>query len=686
MQRDFTSELKPSTPGGNILIELERARSSIPVDALSEFILGKDWLQMQRRLLPLLTDQKLLSKRTQMNLSRPDRYLLGLARAKLLRRMADQHHWSDEEYEMAKYLVDDVSPYTLHTTMFRQTLREQASDEQQQYWLPKHGRWEVIGAYAQTEMGHGSNVRGIETEARWDPATKTFILHSPTLTSSKWWNGSLGRTATHAIVVAQLLVPEKTAAKHSVEYERLGPHHFVVQVRDKVTHQPLDGIVVGDIGPKYGYAPMDNAFMLFKHHRIPHDAMLSRYAKLDPDSSIYTKPDAPNVVYGSLTEARSRIVHHARLVLARAVTVAVRYTTIRRQFKDKDDESEATETSVIDYSTVQIRIVPLLATVFALHFTGQVMKETFLSNRERIAQSDFSGMAELHSLSSGLKSLCTDLAANGIETCRRAMGGHGYGGYSGLVQLNADYLSKPTVEGDNWMITQQVARYLMKVAKRITEMQGTKQDTRAEKLLEKYQVPQSGANFSILNDHSALADAFEHRAARMTFRVYEEKVKQGRSENEMLIKMHQLSHAYSYSILIRNFHDQVTNLQNFGQETINVMWDLYTLFALFTMQNNALEFIQTETVSLNQLDEVPGRILELMRRIRPHAVRLVDVWALPDYLLDSSLGRYDGRVYEDMFHRAHDLNPLNRITINPDYKNPELVLGSGNGDTILAKL
>ncbi len=65
-----------------------------------------------------------------------------------------------------------------------------------------------------------------------------------------------------------------------------------------------------------------------------------------------------------------------------------------------------------------------------------------------------------------------------------------------------------------------------------------------------------------------------------------------------------------------------------------MMWDLYTLFALFTMQNNALEFIQTETVSLDQLNAVPDRIFELMRRIRPHAVRLVDVWALPDYLLD----------------------------------------------------
>lgn len=263
--------------------------------------------------------------------------------------------------------------------------------------------------------------------------------------------------------------------------------------------------------------------------------MLSRYAKLDPETGIYTKPEAPNVVYGSLTEvcfrlltlslddianvmlfkARSRIVNHARLVLARAVTVAVRYTTIRRQFKNKDEQLEASENPVLDYSTVQIRILPLLATVYALHFTGQIMKETFLSSRKRIEHNDFSGMAELHSLSSGLKSLCTDLAANGIETCRRAMGGHGYGGYSGLVQLNADYLSKPTVEGDNWMITQQVARYLIKVANRITGTRGAKRETRAERLLEKYLFPQSGTSFNVLQDHSALADAFEHRAARM---------------------------------------------------------------------------------------------------------------------------------------------------------------------------
>lgn len=49
----------------------------------------------------------------------------------------------------AEYLVDDVSPYMLHMSMFVTTIREQASDEQKAYWIPKIERFEIIGAYAQ---------------------------------------------------------------------------------------------------------------------------------------------------------------------------------------------------------------------------------------------------------------------------------------------------------------------------------------------------------------------------------------------------------------------------------------------------------------------------------------------------------------------------------------------------------
>jgi len=53
----------------------------------------------------------------------------------------------------------------------------------------------------------------------------------------------------------------------------------------------------------------------------------------------------------------------------------------------------------------------------------------------------------------------------------------------------------------------------------------------------------------------------------------------------------------------------------------------------------------------------------------------------------SALGRADGRVYEDMFNRAHNLNPLNRTTFNPDYHNIEIVKGSNDGGReIMAKL
>jgi len=192
--------------------------------------------------------------------------------------------------------------------------------------------------------------------------------------------------------------------------------------------------------------------MLFNHVRVPKSAMLSRYAEVSDETGALTRRGHPAVVYGSLTFVRGQIIMHARLVLARVVTVAVRYCAVRRQFQDRDspprtspgssspmtNSSSQDEMQVLDYPTVQIRVLPLLATTFALHYTGEYMYELYHRSRQTIEAGDFGPLAELHSASSGLKSLCTMLAADGIETCRRAMGGHGFGGGSGLVGLNAE--------------------------------------------------------------------------------------------------------------------------------------------------------------------------------------------------------------------------------------------------------
>jgi acyl-CoA oxidase len=675
---DFTDKLKPAEPQGPDILAQERAASNVDGERLARHLLSRnDFLERQKKILAILEPIPIFCKKNQLNMARPDRYHLGLARAKMLRRLSLKHGWDRDDYTMADYLMDEMGPYALQGTMFATSIREQCDQQQMAHWLPKLESWDIIGCYGQTELGHGSNVKGIECEARWDPQTKEFIIHSPTITASKWWNGALGRTANHAIVVAQLLLPDGKG-----RFKSYGPHQFIVQIRDMKSNTPLDGIVIGDIGPKYGYPGMDNGYMLFDHFRVPHAALLSRYSGVNPDTGAYIKPENPAVVYGSLTFVRAQIIMHARLVLARAVTIAVRYLSIRRQFADRDGRSQR-EQAVLNYPTVQIRILPLLATTFALHYTGEAMYKLYYGTREAIERSgDFSRLAEMHAASSGLKSLCTTLAADGIETCRRAMGGHGFGGGSGMIALNNEYLSKPTVEGDNWMITQQTAAYLIK---RMTEVaqnpKGPPKETVDVQFREFLADKAQPRDFDIFGgDEAQLVRAFQHRASYLSYQAYQARVVDKQPWTSMMLGLHRLSRAHSESLLVSNFYDAVyrsTPSPALDQNTRAVMKTLFRLFALFTLDVSASEFLLSNALTVESLRSVTPAILELMNQVRPHAVRLVDAWSVPDYLLESALGSHDGDVYNRLFHKAHRENPLNRLTFNPDWRTEEIVMGEG---------
>lgn len=380
---------------------------------------------------------------------------------------------------------------------------------------------------------------------------------------------------------------------------------------------------------------------------------------------------------------------HARLIMARAVTIAVRYTAIRRQFQDRDSKDQsAPELAVLDYPTVQIRILPLLATAFALHYTGEAMQAMYEGTRAEIDKGDFSKLAILHAQSSGLKSLCTELAANSIETCRRAMGGHGFGGGSGYIQLNNDYLSKPTVEGDNWMITQQTASYLIKRMAAATKGKGEPQDE-LENACREWLHEKVTGTLKIFDDDQNVVKAFQRRSRYLTHKAYVEREIKKRSWNTLLIQLRKVSHAESQAILVTNFYNALNNTNSSISSVLKPhLLTLFRLFAFYTMDAEARDFSKAGSVSEQDLDSLPTRIQQLMAQVRPHAVALVDSWKVPDFLLDSALGRYDGRVYEDLYNRAHRLNPLNEITFNPYYKSDEIVMGQGSDELkkILAKL
>ncbi|KAF1987998.1 acyl-CoA oxidase [Aulographum hederae CBS 113979] len=692
----WVKKLTPSGPQGEDILKEERAQSHLPVQKISEFLFTKTVLERKYKILKILEAEQVFDKSQNYFAGRVDKFETALARAKRLAQLRFKHAWTEEEFRMATDLISEPGPYGLHDSMFLITCRDQGSDAQQSMYYERAAKYEIIGCYAQTELGHGSNVRGLETTATWNPDKKNFILHSPHLTASKWWIGSLGRTANHAVVMAQLILNGKS----------LGPHPFVVQIRDMESHEPLPNVHVGDIGPKFGYNTMDNGFLLFNNLEIPHESMLARYSGVDPKTNKYIRPASASLVYGTLTFIRSNIVMQAGSVLARGVTIATRYCAIRRQFQDKDAPAGSVgESPVLNYTMVQIRLLPLLAATFALHFTGKSMMDLYNENKKRMGEKATAGdakrgpgpeeinagsdlLADLHATSCGLKSLASITAAEGLEVCRRACGGHGYSSFSGIGPWYADYLPTVSWEGDSYMLTQQVARYLLKSARSV--LKGEKPTNDTTQILSTYlSRADMGAAFDVLGSDEDLVAAFAWRAAYLTFEALKHRDEHKKAWNDLLVDFFRLSKAHSQYLIVKNFYDALHRSETAAEldpETIAVLYKLFRLYALHTLETEASEFYTSSAVTVRQIQLARSTmVMKLLQEIRPHAVRLVDSWDFPDWQLDSSLGRFDGKVYEDLFHRASEQNPLNGITIDP-YPNNGILFKSNQSAAYKSKL
>lgn len=145
-----------------------------------------------------------------------------------------------------------------------------------------------LSCFALTELGHGSNVRGILTTATYDPTQKGFILNTPCKEAMKFWIGGAAKTSNVSVVWAQLIT----------NGEDHGPHAFIVPLRDRKNHLPLPGITIGDCGKKEGQDGIDNGFILFDNVRIPKDNMLNRLSDVDDDGKFSSPIKSADLRFG----------------------------------------------------------------------------------------------------------------------------------------------------------------------------------------------------------------------------------------------------------------------------------------------------------------------------------------------------------------------------------------------------
>jgi len=589
-----------------------------------------------------------------------------------------------EDFATISQAVADDFPTTLHWVMFVPNIKSLCDDEQQAEWLPLCRDWKMIGCYAQTELGHGSNVRGLETTATFLPESKggqpggSWIINSPTLTSAKFWPGTLGRTANHAMVIAKLIDGDGVDR---------GIHNFLVPLRSMKDHKLLPGVTTGDLGPKIGYNNMDNGFASFDNVVIPRRNMAMRFATVDEHGKYRKKSQdsaASKVAYITMMQVRAYICENAGHSLGKACTVAIRYSAVRRQGFKEDGE---TEVQVLDYKQQQHRLFPLLASSYCFFFTGKKILERLKDIELRFLTEKPVTKAEvtdIHASSSSLKSFTTTVAADGIEDCRKACGGHGYLQSSGLPELVTTYLMNPTVEGDNHMLPQQVVKVLLKLVQAVASGDDLTSYEKCDSFdliaslmtifSGKKEVFPARTSKEILNT-DVLLRAFRHRAARLLAECAEQMQQytmDGKSPqeawNDGLVQMARVSRAYSQYLLLKNFFQGIEDSKTIlGLPESSVLLNLAQLFGLYWMEHEVGDFFEDGYLSHEHAKWVRSGVLALLDTIRPNAVALVDAFDYSDFILKSTLGRFDGDVYPAIME-ASKRDPLNKNEIGPGYE------------------
>ncbi|HIY23710.1 MAG TPA: acyl-CoA dehydrogenase family protein, partial [Candidatus Brachybacterium merdigallinarum] len=330
--------------------------------------------------------------------------------------------------------------------LFTSAIIQLGNEEQQRAWVPDAMSLATPGAFAMTEIGHGSDVQSLATTATYDPDTEEWVLHTPFRAA---WKDFLGNAAIHAraaTVFARLIT-------QGVDH---GVHCFYVPVRD-ADGELLPGVSSEDDGEKGGLNGIDNGRLAFDHVRIPRTHLLNRYGDVAPDGT-YTSPiESPGrrffTMLGTLVQGRVSLDGSAIRASQLALHIAITYASQRRQFTAADPTQE---TVLLDYQSHLHRLLPKLAATYAGAFAHEQLLQAF--------DDGFSGRGDapearedLETLAAALKPTSTRLALDTIQEAREACGGAGYMAENQLVGLHQDLDVYTTFEGDNTILLQLVA-------------------------------------------------------------------------------------------------------------------------------------------------------------------------------------------------------------------------------------
>ncbi|NXK49734.1 ACOX2 oxidase, partial [Chauna torquata] len=644
--------------GVNPDLASERQTASFSVGRLTTLLDGgAERTRLRRAVVEAIERDPVFSRENEYFQSQNERYEAAVRKAIHLQKKMREMGWTEDGPEftyICRALSGDVA-FLLHRVFIR-SISVLGSDKQVAKWIPLATEYQLIGSYAQTELGHGTYLQGLETTAVFDTTTQEFILNTPKISAMKWWPGDMGRSATHTVVFAQLYVRGKC----------YGVHPFIVQIRSLQDHSLCPGITAGDIGPKMNFEHVDNGYLMLQNVRIPRENMLNKFCEVQPDGT-YIRRGSQKINYFTMTTVRvSLISDEVILPLMKACTIAIRYSVVRRQSKLNPGEEEA---KILDYQTQQEKLLPPLAAAYAFHFINNYLHKLFDRGYKEIQGRKFDSLPELHAFSSGFKAMVSQHCIAGVEICLRACGGHGYSLLSGLPSLYTKIFASCIYEGENTILLLQTARFLIKCFTAASAGRPIPPSVTYLAAVKPRKCPAKEKLDFLSPD--VYTEAYQHTAIRLlssTAAKLQDLIQSGVEKheawNQCTVQLVQAAKAHCHYITVKNFVETVEKLEN-EAGIQKIMKHLCDLFALHGIFSNAGVFLHDGYISGAQMDMVTASYLDLLGVIRKDAVPLVDAFDFTDKSLNSALGNFDGHVYQRLYEWAQK-SPTNK-QMSPAY-------------------
>jgi acyl-CoA oxidase len=525
--------------------------------------------------------------------------------------------------------------------LFGGSIYQLGTERHHSRYLRDVGTLALPGCFAMSELGHGSNVREIETEAQYDPVAREFVIDTPKESARKEWIGNAACHGRLAVVFAQL----------AVGGENRGVHAFLVPIRT-AAGGVWPGVRIEDAGEKAGLNGVDNGRLWFDRVRIPRENLLNRYGDVSPDGE-YTSPIANPArrfftMLGTLVAGRISIALAAQSALKAGLTIAVRYGAVRRQF----GPSEGREVPILDYLTHQRRLLPAVATAYAFDFALKGLVSRFVAAAESGHEAE-SEYRRVEAGAAGLKALATWHTIAALQAARECCGGQGFLAVNRIAQLRADTDVTATFEGDNTVLLQLVAKGLLTDYRQQFHAAGARGMLR-------YLSSRASARLARVNPLVARRTDEEHlrdpEFQLGVFRYREDRLL-GSAARRLKHRMEAGADGFSaliecqdHLLTLARAHVERQMLEEFIRATESaepalrpVLNRLRELFALSVLEREEGWLLAHGVFERSKGEAVRTLVNRSCGELRPHAVSLVDGFGIPDEILGAPIAVAESR-------------------------------------------